>query len=257
MFQYKKKNVPTCLMIILISVLMTMGCAVGVFAEQTKASAERLYDDGDLLSDAEEALIRARLDGVSERLGFDILIVTADDCATADDYTMISRADYYYDNSLVYLADDAAILVMDISGECYIRTYGRLGDKIEEELDRFRTPVKGSAVNGKYKSACESFVSLCDEIITDASSFDLGKNLVISIIVGVVAALITVLGMIAKLKTVGKKTNASDYVRQGSMVINERRDIFLYRTVRRIPKPKNTSSGKGGGHSGHRGGGRL
>jgi uncharacterized protein len=74
-------------------------------------------------------------------------------------------------------------------------------------------------------------------------------------VIGLVIALIVTGVMKGKLKTVRPKHAAADYVRPGSMDLRVRRDLYLYRTVSRRPRPKSTSSG---GSSGSRrsGGGR-
>ncbi|MCL2079445.1 MAG: hypothetical protein FWH17_06320 [Oscillospiraceae bacterium] len=46
----------------------------------------------------------------------------------------------------------------------------------------------------------------------------------------------------AQLKTVRPKNHACDYVKQGSMNLSLRRDIFLYRNVRKVAKPQNNNN---------------
>lgn len=41
-----------------------------------------------------------------------------------------------------------------------------------------------------------------------------------------------------QLKSVRRQTGASDYVRPNSMRLTQQRDLFLYRSVTRTPKPK-------------------
>ena len=77
--------------------------------------------------------------------------------------------------------------------------------------------------------------------------------LVFSVLIGLVVALIVTGIMRGKLKTVRPKYVASDYVRPGSMNVRVRRDLYLYRTVSRRPKPK--SSGSGGSSGSRRSGG--
>lgn len=71
----------------------------------------------------------------------------------------------------------------------------------------------------------------------------------IAIVVGFVLSLIIVGNMKAKLKTVRFQAAASNYIKDNSLNINERRDLFLYNTVTRRAKPKNDDSG--GGSSTH------
>jgi len=58
------------------------------------------------------------------------------------------------------------------------------------------------------------------------------------IIIGIVAAFITVGIMKAQLKTVRKQRNAANYVVSGSFRLTNQMDTFLYRNVVRRERPK-------------------
>ena len=77
-------------------------------------------------------------------------------------------------------------------------------------------------------------------------SFNFLKNLGICLAIGFVIALIVTGIMRGQLKSVRAQSGTSDYVKPGSLNITHRQDLFLYREVRRIEKPKNTD---GPGHS--------
>jgi|GEM_PF-2804278 hypothetical protein len=59
--------------------------------------------------------------------------------------------------------------------------------------------------------------------------------------IGLIIALIVVMTMKAKLKSVKNRNEASDYVREGSFHLTSSSDVYLYRTVRRVAKPKNNN----------------
>ena len=121
--------------------------------------------------------------------------------------------------------------------------------------------IKGELSDGNFAGAFDKFADLCDDFITQARTgepYDV-KNLPkeplsliwipIAIVVGFVLSLIIVGRMKAKLKTVRFQAAASNYIKDNSLNINERRDLFLYNTVTRTAKPKNDDSG--GGSSTH------
>lgn len=58
------------------------------------------------------------------------------------------------------------------------------------------------------------------------------------IIVGIVVAFIVTGIMKAKMKSVHKQDNATEYVVSGSFRLTEQSDIFLYRNVVRRERPK-------------------
>lgn len=75
------------------------------------------------------------------------------------------------------------------------------------------------------------------------------KWLVISVIIGLVIAFFYTSFLKSQLKTVKSKPSASDYVIPGSFNLTGQRDVFLYRNVKKTPKPKNNNTGSRGGSS--------
>lgn len=84
------------------------------------------------------------------------------------------------------------------------------------------------------------------------------KWLVISVIIGLIIAFLYTGYLKSQLKTVKSKPSASDYIIPGSFNLTGQRDVFLYRNVKKTPKPKNNNTGSrgdssfGGGSSTHR-----
>ena len=66
-------------------------------------------------------------------------------------------------------------------------------------------------------------------------------------------AFLCTMGMRAQLKSVRTQDSAVDYVRQGSMALTRSNDIFLYHTVTKTAKPKDSDSSSGGSDSDHGG----
>lgn len=88
-----------------------------------------------------------------------------------------------------------------------------------------------------------------------AYSFDLGFNLLVSVVIGLIVAYIVVTTMKGKLKSVRMQNQATNYIKANSMNVSVSRDIFLYRVVTSKEKQKDddnthtSSSGRthGGG----------
>jgi uncharacterized protein len=105
--------------------------------------------------------------------------------------------------------------------------------------------------NGHYVAAFNSFADQCGEFLEYyqmGSPFKAGKNLAISLIIGIIAGLIVAFVMKGQLKSVRKQDSARVYVKQGSMRLDYKRDIFLYRNVTRTKKQERAetrSSGSG------------
>ena len=75
----------------------------------------------------------------------------------------------------------------------------------------------------------------------------------VSLGIGLVLAFLCTMGMRAQLKSVRTQDSAVDYVRQGSMALTRSNDIFLYHTVTKTAKPKDSDSSSGGSDSDHGG----
>lgn len=68
---------------------------------------------------------------------------------------------------------------------------------------------------------------------TGATGEDLAIKIVVSLLIGLTAALITVFLMKRSMSTVRKQRNAGTYVQRDSFRLTESRDIYLYSTVTR------------------------
>ena len=194
------------------------------------AAADRLVDEGDLLTDSEEQ--------------------AEDEQDYADDY--FDYNGYRYDGALLLLCpwEDAR----------YLSTCGEAIDIIE--LDAIRDGVLGYYEDGDYYAACMGFAQTCESLLQDNAQskggFPVGL-LFIALIAGAVLSFLIPMSVLkGQLKSVAPKAAATDYLRKGSMNLRVERDMFLFRNVSRVAKPKNNSSGTHRSSSGRsHGGGRL
>ena len=137
----------------------------------------------------------------------------------------------------------------------------------QKQLDRLREQVTPYLSSGDYYTAFRTFADRSAQLITDARnvgddepavddhSFEgffrsLGSIPLICIVVGVIGGFIAVSIMKGKLKSVRRRGEASDYVRNGSFNITNSSDIFLYTTVSKTARPKADDSSHGGGGGG-------
>lgn len=222
----------------------------------TYSTYPRLMDGADLLTDQEESRLLEKLDEVSERQKFDIVIASTDSLHgdTAQDY-----ADDLYDScGYGYGAgrDGVLLLVSMEDRDWWISTCGYgitvfTDAGIEYLSEQFLEDLS----DGDYASAFQTYVEQCDQFITQAGSGEpYGQSnlphaplspvcILIAFGMGLAIAAITVGVMISKLKTVRSQAAAGSYVKDGSLNITESRDLFLYRNVHRTARPKNNDSG--------------
>ena len=234
--------------------------AFAVDADGFVSEYERVQDMAKLLSESErEALIKT-LDELSERQKMDVIVVTTN---TLDGKKPMEYADDIYDYCKYGYGEKRDGLLFLVSMEdrdWWISTCGYgitaftdagiqyIGEQMVEDLG-----------DGNYAAAFNTFAELSDDFITksregepyDKSNLPKGPLsivwIVISILVGIGLAMFIVGRMKAQLKTVRFQAAAGDYMKSGSLNITESRDTFLYNTVTRTAKPKNTDSGSSGG----------
>ena len=73
----------------------------------------------------------------------------------------------------------------------------------------------------------------------------------IALLIGVIAALVTVLIMASQMNTAKFQKNAANYLISGSYHLTTRRDMYLYSHISKTPRQQ-SSNGRGGGSSVHR-----
>ena len=212
-----------------------------------------LYDEADLLTDSEEASLVEKLTEVSHARDAQIVVVTL---ASMDGGDIDEFVDYLYDSlGLGYGEnhDGVLLLVCMDPREYRILSNGYAGTAIgPDQIDTLCDFVETYLPNGHYAAAFHSFGDQCDEFLEYyqmGSPFKAGKSLAISLLIGIIAGLIVAFVLKGQLKSVYKQNQAHVYVKQGSMQVNIRRDIFLYRNVTRTKKQErveSSSSGSGG-----------
>lgn len=226
------------------------------------ASGAYLTDGADLLTDGEESAAAQALERASRDCGADLVVVTT---ASLGGKGAQSFADDFYENG--GYGADGAVLLVDMGGRSwYISTFGFCADALgDSELDSLEESVIPLLSSGDYAGAFRAFANYCADFIKAAEGagpfgvvvnsaksarpFGVVKHILISLAIGLGVALVTVLYMKSRLKSVLRQTAAAQYVRAGSLNVSNARDIFLYKTVdcREIPK---SNASNGGGHSG-------
>jgi uncharacterized protein len=148
--------------------------------------------------------------------------------------------------------DGVLLLVCMDPREYRILSNGYAGVAIgPDQIDTLCDFMETYLPNGHYVAAFNSFADQCDEMLEyyqAGSPFKAGKSLAISLIIGILAGLIVAFVLKGQLKSVYKQNQAHVYVKQGSMQVNIRQDIFLYRNVtrrKRQEREESESSGSG------------
>lgn len=263
---------------LILCILLVLVLPCSAFASET--DLPKVVDNGSLLTAEEENQLEQRARTLTETLEIDIIIVTVN---SLDGKSVQAYADDYYDSHGYGVGpNNSGILLLLSMGtrEWYMSTRGdaiyiftdyglqQLGDAIVpylssgDYLGAFETwlnslgryvqayrdgdPIDGYAPPDDYYGEDEDIVYYPKE--------SAGGNAVIALIIGAVVALVAVLIMRSRMNTAKFKSNAVDYLEQGSYDLHHRHDVYLYS---RVSKTRRQSSSSGGGSSTHRSGGGV
>lgn len=244
---------------LLLAVLLCAALATTVFA--TEANGYFVYDDADLLTDAEESALTERLNALSHTYNAQIVIATipSTEGADVDEYLELvydSMGFGYGENH-----DGVLLLVCMDPREYRILSNGFAGSAIDPDtIELIGDMFVSDLSDGNYADAFGIFADACEYYLNgylNGFPFDPGATLLICLIIGVVVGLIVVLVLRGQLKSVRAQNQANVYVKPGSMQVTARSDLFLYRTVTRVKKESNSSSGRSSGSSRSTGGGSF
>ncbi len=242
---------------LLTSLLILFSFSVCVYAQGTLS---RLVDDANLLSNDEKIALSTRLDEVSEKYKVDFVIVTVETVGaiSSDQYVedCYDSAGYGFGES----KDGIILLVAMEEREYRILSNGLAAKAISSyDIDAIGDLFSPYLTDGEYAKGFYTFVDECEyEVSGEINGFPFaaGRNLLISLGVGLVLALIVTGIWKGQLKTVRKQNNATEYTKSGSMQVSLANDLYLYSTVTRHAKPQNNNS-RSGGSSRNVGGGSF
>lgn len=229
--------------------------AVPVFPASAADDLPRLVDMADLLSDNEEAELSSLLDEISNRQQVDVVVVTA---TSMDGASAVVYADDFYDYNGYGYGDERDGILLLISmdeRDWYISTHGFA---ITAITDVGREYISEMFVNdlsmGDYAVSFTNFARLCDNFITQAKSgepydvdnlpkepFEPILSLATAFAIAFIIALISTGIMKGQLKTVHSQTAAEGYMKQDSMKLTRKSDLFLYQKVDRSKKAESSS----------------
>ncbi len=232
--------------------------------QQVFAASDKVVDMAGLLSQEEEERLEKKLSKVVETYDCDVAVVTTD---STGGLSPMTYADNYYENNGYGVGPDRDGLLLLISMEArdwWITTWGSAIDTFTDYgIEVIGDEIVGELSDADYYEAFMEFAGLTDDFLKQAQQgepydvyqeykapFPFAAKIAIACGIGFLAALLTLLGFRAQLRSVSYEKGAHQYVRQGSFHLTRSKDLYLYRTVTRtkIERP-DPPSGHGGGGS--------
>ena len=261
----------------LIAILLSLSLSV-------QAAAPWVVDNAYLLSSDETADLNRQIQELRDQLELEIVIVTINGTGNKD---VQQYADDFYDTNGYGFGptNSGILLLLDMNArEWYMSTCGEaIYIFTDYGLDQLGEQILPYLSDGDYYGAFTAWIRALpafvqayhnqgsidgyvdpdayespygEEIVfyNDGSTF---RYLIIAVVVGLVASLITVLIMRSRMNTAKLQKGAANYLKSGSFHLRQRSDMFLYSRVTKERRQQSNTSHSGGGSSVHRSSGGV
>lgn len=258
----KKKITAAVLIFLLVLPLL----AVSTLAAYT----DRVYDGAGLLSTSEKERLYDKFEEVSLNHTCDIAAVIVNSYSESD---IVNAADDYFDRKGLGQGADGSGILLYLSMNTREYAFSTKGFGItafnDDALAYLEDRVIYLLSDGMYDEALDEFAESADYLLGLAEegrpygTRDISqshtvleresikgfhpKQLIGALVMAFIIALIVTLILKAQLRSIHRQTTAEPYVTKEGLTLTACRDIFLYRTVTKVPRPK---GGSGGGSSG-------
>ena len=246
----------------LFSTILVVMLALSMALSVSAAPKTFVLDDAGLLTQQEAAELSGTLSRLSDTYDAQIVVVTI---PSAEGEDPDSIAEYFYDNMGIGYGenyDGVLLLVCMDPREYRILSNGYCGTAINTgAIDDIGNAIVSDLADGDYAEAFGGFADKCEYYLDgylNGFPFDFGISIGIALLIGVLVGQIVGKVLKGQLKTVHRVNQAKNYVKPGSMNLQTQNDVFLYRDIRRTPKPRdNNTRSSSGGSSRSTGGGSF
>lgn len=247
-----------------VAILLTIAvlpAGAAVVSSQEGDYGYMLDDAAEKLTPAERDKLLGELSDLSAACKCNVLFVFVNDLNNAKFSFNGTASDYvqrYYETVYGVNKDGLLVLVTlsDENNKRYVGVFGtgkcqkRLTD--DESLDIRNDAIENHNPDSKgYYDFLSAIASGLKKAVPPHVPF---TKLLLALGIGIVIAVIVMLILKGQLKTVDMQHGAANYTRMGSMNVTASRDTYLYSTVTKSARPKESSSSHtssgGGSYSG-------
>ena len=246
----------------LFSTILVVMLALSMALSVSAAPKTFVLDDAGLLTQQEAAELSGTLSRLSDTYDAQIVVVTIPSAEGNDPDSIV---EYFYDNMGIGYGenyDGVLLLVCMDPREYRILSNGYCAAAINTgAIDDIGNAIVSDLTDGNYAEAFSGFADKCEYYLDgylNGFPFDFGISIGIALLIGVLVGQIVGKVLKGQLKTVHRVNQAKNYVKPGSMNLQTQNDVFLYRDIRRTPKPRdNNTRSSSGGSSRSTGGGSF
>ena len=253
-------------------VLLYLDALNAVYANGGKVPVGIVSDYADLFTDAQEAAMKKKIAEIKDKYGYDIIIVTEWNNSGYSrgtdafyNYLKLHSEDIWFDNGFGTGKDQTGsmlLICMDnvYHGGWWTNSYGDLRSVYTEEMinaidDRLEPDmISGSEhgnSNGEYGQGVLNYLDNIALIYENGGNMpsewkeplEWGYPIILAIIVGLIAGIMTVSKQKRRMRTVAKAGKAKGYLRDGSFRREELGDVLIGVTVTKTARSSSSSSG--------------
>lgn len=230
------------------SMLLVMVLCLSLTISVSAASGTEIYDEANLLTSSEETQLAEMLTDISKQFDAQIVIMTV----PSTDSNIDTFVEEVFDSMNMGYGenrDGVLLLVCMDTREYRILSNGYAGEAIgPSQIDAICEAIVSDLSEGAYVDGFTAFADNCVYYLDgylNGFPFNVGKNLAVAFMIGIVAGIAVAFMLKRQLKSVRQQKQANVYIKTGSMQITTSRDLFLYREVSRTKKESSKSSGSG------------
>ncbi len=229
------------------TILFAAMAAMTFAAFPVTAHGTHLHDSADLVAQSDFQNVDDALAEAETDHHVYVAVKTTD---SLEGMSIANYADQWYETE-ADIENGVVLVVSADSREYFILTSGScIYSFTDAGLDYIEAQIVPDMSKGDYAGAFMEFARLCDDFLIQAADstpydaanmpkepFNVGKSLLIALVVGLVAGGIGVLVLFSNLKSVHQQQGAADYTKQGSFQLEHSHDMYLYKKVKRREKP--------------------
>lgn len=214
-------------------------------------SVSHIADKAGLLSPQEIASLNETAEKISTEQDISVVILTTNSLHSISTW---EYADQFFHNG-DYGKDGILLLISIEYRDWEIATYGKAADRISNaQCDALFDAMADNLSRNQFYHGFKQYLQALDAALSKKTyAQNTGLQVIVSLGIGAITALVTILVMRWKMNTVRPQHNAGVYLKQGSFRLTERSDIYLYSNITKTRRANNTSSGGSGSRGGSRG----
>lgn len=256
-------------------IIITVFALISIYTTAVLASSTtRIVDEAKVLTKEQVIFLENKIQGIREKYKFDMGILIRNDLEGRS--IEFSAKTYYKKNNYGTGEgkDGTLLLVSPEERKYYIFTSG-YGNKVFNSYIATRIGENLSNVikNGNYYAGFEGYLNDSDTFLLKANEGEVYSTsnpiregsifkraldaMYIVIPISLIIALISVIRMKGKHKSIMNKESANEYVDNDSFNIRKQSDVFLYSNIEKIKLPKPSSKEKSNNSAQGGGGGKF